>query len=272
MNWRDLAAEGRWREICWYHLDQSDLPELLSRLRAFVPTITDPDGVEEHTRYCLPHELPKELRKDEDAIAAALTLTELDTAVEGDPIDATTHWKRTRAFVLDTLRTALIEPNTEGTLRLSRHGHANDALDLIDQLDRLFVFYDEVVRREAPDRAAAEEQSTWISEVMGEVAALAFTLGQHAHAVWGKPMERLAETGRRVVDGGKRAAAVRKDQVQVRDNAAAREDAHAQSEGHDRRCGCQPAGARGQRHPRRECKTVAASSEKSEDMTSHCPH
>lgn len=196
--WRDLAKEGRWAEIDPFQISEREQAELLTMLRRVVPMINVTNGAETMQRYKYPTEVVgnPQLR----AAAEILYLGELESMVEGEPERASLAWTRLAQEAREYLNAAEYEGEvTDGSHELSRSTHIAAARDALVQVDRAIRFL--------ASEGTSEEDSTWISEALAEVAQAAFLAGRRVQAVWGKPIERGAARHeldqRRRSDGGK---------------------------------------------------------------------
>lgn len=188
------------------------LLELLQKLRDMVPVMEVMNGVERNKRRLEvtdPEDLwarhEPNIAKREEGFRAAriLHLGILQAVAEGEPEPATDTWRKYRAHIEKVLKDYLgAQEPTQGDPDYSRTGHAQNALELLGNLDVVQSFALSQVEPGAdPDRTRGgadaerldqEAEERFIIELIAEVAFSAFDAGRHMQAAWGKEFERQA--------------------------------------------------------------------------------
>lgn len=210
-DWRVHYKTRDWPKIedwFYYSEDLKEIATLREWLRRDVPRIARRNGVEETEEYVLPSEAPEEWR----GAAEILHLGELDAILDEEPPSALQEWESARAIV-DAELGRLIEADevTEGDPTLSRRGHAEQAMEILDDIDQLSSW----MRGELDP-----EDRSWLDELIAEVAHLAFSAGSHARSALGKDQEDFAVRGKKIREyaskGGKAASQARSSEISSR--------------------------------------------------------
>ncbi len=208
MEWRSLAAEGRWSEIDWTHLEPGDQAELLHQLRSIVPTIEITNGMETETRHRTPEEITGQPGKDQDLrdAAAVLMLGELQAAVEGGPMIASQQWHTVRKDAETFLQQALHMPElTEGDPERSRQRHASEALQTLAHFNSIQTFY--------ASQMESDADKLWLREVFSDANLLAFQAGRQMQIAWGKEFESDAVRGAKTLQSSEAGGRARKNEI-----------------------------------------------------------
>lgn len=209
------ALENWWRDTRrWGDARKPSLKALLDRLRSIVPKIPVENGMERATRHLNPLD-PADLWAGKEYLKPAaeiLHIGELEAVVERGPAKASESWSKHREIITKHLNEYLhsSEP-TSGEESLARRGHASSALELLSHLD--------VVEGFARHELTNETDHGWLTELVAEIAFAAFDAGRHTQAAWGKAFESYVPTGKKVVDGQRKAAASRRLQTSVQSEA-----------------------------------------------------
>lgn len=211
--WNEL--ENWWQDTRrWDDAHKPSLKALLDRLRSIVPKIAVENGMECATRHLEPTDSAELWAGKEHLKPAAeiLHIGGLEAVVKREPAKASESWSKHREMITKHLNEYLhsSEP-TSGDRSLSRRGHASSALELLSHLDVVEGF----ARHELTD----ETDRGWLTELVAEIAFAAFDAGRHTQAAWGKAFESYVPTGKKVVDGQRRAAASRRLQTSVQSEA-----------------------------------------------------
>lgn len=210
-DWRAHYNARDWPWIKdWFYYSENlkEIATLREWLRRDVPRIARRNGVEETEEYVLPSVAPEEWR----GAAEILHLGELDAILDEEPPSALQEWESDRTSVETELsRFIKADEVTEGDPSLSRRGHAEQAMEILDDIDQLSSW----MRGELNP-----EDRSWLDELIAEVAHLAFSAGSHARSALGKDYERWAVRGRKIGEnaskGGKAAHKARKPEISER--------------------------------------------------------
>ncbi|WPZ28247.1 hypothetical protein T8A63_11305 [Sulfitobacter sp. OXR-159] len=136
-DWRDHYKDRDWAKVeeWFYHSeDKEEVAILRDCLRQDIPRVKRRNGVEEMEEYARPDEVTEEWRGG----AEILHLGELDAILDGEPDSALQEWQKARTS-LETKLASYTEVNevTEGALELSRRAHAEQALQMLGDIDQI---------------------------------------------------------------------------------------------------------------------------------------
>ncbi|MBV7396846.1 hypothetical protein [Mameliella sediminis] len=233
--WEPLIETAFWDDVDeWWrdHLrlapdDKAPLLALLRRLEEIVPTVRVENGEEANVRLIRQSDSAGHWKHREHLRGAAiiLELGELAAAAEGPPPIASVGWAEHREEVEACLGDLIVWPEvTAGVDELSRRAHVDAALELLESLD----FTTSLVT----EQMDTEEDRTWLSEIIAEVAFASFTAGRHVQAAWGKELEQFVPTGRKVRQAQTRGGDARRGQTKEQSQAVLKEIQRLVSEGH----------------------------------------
>lgn len=179
-DWRAHAAHGDWQLIRLASLEEEELPSLYEVLRETVPKVQRRDGMELGEDYALPHEIDGDTKLKQ----AALLFNDLRWLFEAEP-----DWKAEATNYAQTVLEELgvSRRPADHAKYLSREWHAQRVLDLLSAFQ--FTISATAVGDEGEDD---QVDTPWVHDRMNEAGALAFAIGRHAQAAWGKPYEVVA--------------------------------------------------------------------------------
>jgi hypothetical protein len=260
--WRRLLSERRWVDLHnwssdpdhWTDAYRPSLTALVAALEATIPVIEVSNGVETVVRRLTRRDsddlwkrhLPDpETRAHAKEAAELLENGELQAIVSGPPPDGIELWADYREKIESILQGYLDQDGpTTGEASMSRRTHAQDALDLLADIDvregwalSHFGPSDDTgetgadLAETAQDRGAEDQKGDpeavpeeadtdgsidrqIIRELVAEVALRAFDAGRHTQAAWGKEFEPFALTGRKVKDAQREGARIRRGQTE----------------------------------------------------------
>lgn len=217
----------------WRHYaSEIEIREILARLQKDLPKIVLENGTERRVEF-----LSQPLSKDPDRGAfepawsdaddfqryLANFRLEIEYVVHGGPPTAREEWAGRTVEARRVLRAFLEEPEmTGGAAALSRRSRASDALELLEEVDRLASmmsrapYDDEDLESESKGSSPPEHEQRWLLECFADIAAHAYDAGRYLQAAIGKEIESHALRGMKTLAASKQSAQQQKGKIAPR--------------------------------------------------------